>query len=75
MSAKRRTFGNRPEHVSAENDAEYENWFTAQVKKGIAQADRGELVDQEDVVARACKAARGNRDEPTHDKSKPNAAD
>jgi predicted transcriptional regulator len=30
---------------------EHDQWFRAQVGKGLAQLDRGEFIDHEDVVA------------------------
>lgn len=30
----------------------YEEWFSGEVEKGIAQADRGELIDHEEVMRR-----------------------
>ena len=32
---------------------EYEDWFVAEVEKGIAAADRGELIPHAEVVAEA----------------------
>ncbi len=34
---------------------DYKAWFIASVKEGFAAADRGELIDHEEVVARAAK--------------------
>jgi predicted transcriptional regulator len=30
---------------------DYDAWFIQEVEKGLAQAERGELIDHEDVVA------------------------
>lgn len=35
-----------------ERFVDYDEWFTREVEKGIAAADRGELVSQEEVGAR-----------------------
>ena len=32
-----------------ERFVEYDEWFLREVEKGIAAADRGELIDQEDI--------------------------
>jgi len=34
------------------NDPEYEAWFIEQVRKGREQAERGELIDHEEVGKR-----------------------
>jgi predicted transcriptional regulator len=31
---------------------EYETWFIAEVEKGLAQVDRGEVLDHDEVVRR-----------------------
>jgi len=31
-------------------DSDYDSWFIQEVEKGQAQADRGELIDHEEVV-------------------------
>ncbi len=31
---------------------EYNTWFIGEVEKGLAEANRGELIDHEEVVAR-----------------------
>jgi predicted transcriptional regulator len=35
-----------------ERAVEYDDWFLQEVEKGLAQADRGELLTHEDVGAR-----------------------
>ena len=30
----------------------YDEWFISQVEKGLAQIDRGDLLEQEDIAAR-----------------------
>jgi predicted transcriptional regulator len=32
--------------------ADYDDWFIRQVEKGLAQVDRGEVVEHEEVAAR-----------------------
>jgi len=39
-------------HEAVERLAEYDDWFIRQVEKGLAQVDRGEVVEHEEVVAR-----------------------
>lgn len=38
-----------------QRQVEYDAWFRAEVQKGIDQADRGEGIAHEEVVARAAK--------------------
>ena len=33
-------------------DLDYDSWFIQEVEKGQVQADRGELIDHEEVVKR-----------------------
>ena len=39
-------------HEAVERLVSYDEWFLRQVEEGLAQADRGELVEHEEVVAR-----------------------
>ena len=39
-------------HGGVERLAGYDDWFICQVEKGLAEADRGELFEHEDVVRR-----------------------
>ena len=34
------------------SDLDYDSWFIREVEKGLAQADRSELIDHEEVVKR-----------------------
>jgi RHH-type rel operon transcriptional repressor/antitoxin RelB len=36
-------------HEAVERMVNYDEWFAREVKKGIAAADRGELIDHEDI--------------------------
>jgi len=39
-------------HEAVERLVSYDEWFLRQVEEGLAQADRGDLVDHDEVVAR-----------------------
>jgi predicted transcriptional regulator len=39
-------------HEAVERLADYDDWFIRQVEKGLAQVDRGEVVEHEEVAAR-----------------------
>ena len=36
-------------HEAVERLVDYDQWFLGEVEKGLAAADRGELIDHEDV--------------------------
>jgi predicted transcriptional regulator len=36
-------------HEAVERLVDYDRWFLGEVEKGLAAADRGELIDHEDV--------------------------
>lgn len=40
---------------------DHETWFLQEVEKGLAQAQRGELIDHEEVVARIEKRLKEKR--------------
>ena len=39
-------------HEAVERLADYDQWFIRQVEKGLAQVDRGEVLEHEEVAAR-----------------------
>jgi len=39
-------------HEAVERLADYDAWFIRQVEKGLAQVDRGEVLEHEEVAAR-----------------------
>jgi len=39
-------------HEAVERYLDYDEWFIREVEKGLAQAERGELLEHEDVGAR-----------------------
>ncbi len=39
-------------HEAVERLVGYDEWFIGQVEKGLAQVDRGEVLEQEEVAAR-----------------------
>jgi len=39
-------------HEAVERLVDYDEWFIRQVEQGLAQVDRGDLLEQEDVAAR-----------------------
>ena len=39
-------------HEAVERLVGYDEWFIRQVEKGLAQIDRGEVLEQEEVAAR-----------------------
>jgi len=39
-------------HEAVERLVGYDEWFIRQVEQGLAQVDRGDLLEQEDVAAR-----------------------
>jgi len=42
-------------HEAVERLADYDEWFIRQVEKGLAQVDRGEVLEHEEVAARLDK--------------------